>query len=356
MKATSLGEVLSGLRSAGITLTISELGCGLPIAHNLMKLDGASKVVMTAVSFYSKEAQQKQTNLPEDVRSVSKEAVHNTLMYLLDTNPNSLAFAYSLQAGFNKTTHGFIGIGSKDEGVLTNIYHFTLPGDWTKVGAGDYVEQIFIQLINIYLGEQSAIECYRESIDGAWYGTGHNGYNMLFFKPSMLPEKFGTFGIKDGKWIRLTELIRACGDNICLIKGTFNPLHDGHRYLREIAFQYSSTPFLCTTTYSFDGKTASVQELVERATTNGTTIIDSNNIKMIDLINDILVVTRTSKPIHLFMGIDVFTKFDLHDINGKDVHVHVLFRECTTNNVTFYNSDYATLSSTQIRNQSNEVH
>lgn len=347
-------ELLSKLTKDGLTLSIAEVGCGLPVAHSLMMLDGASNVMKLAVSPYSKDVQDSINRKSEyDVtRSVSTTSVLSLLSYLMDEVESCIYVAYSMQVGVDKCTHGYIGIcGPKTDKIV--IYHFTLGYGVNKSTAEPIIKSMVEKII--YRGIYQEKINYISVFDGTWTYHGEN----LVFDPSLLPVNFTTFAIVDGEWKRYTEVLRdTSGDEVGFIKGSFNPLHNGHRQMADKAIELGITPIFSLTTRTIEDKIVSVGELVSRAneiSKKAICIIDSSNVLMRDLIRDFHNHRDPDIPLYpsLFMGVDVFSKFDINDVDS-DVDVHVFFREARFKNVVFHQSEFPTLSSTKIR-ESNEI-
>lgn len=344
-------NLLARLTEAKKTFSIIELGCGIPVAHSFMQQSGASKVITMACCPYNKDYQAEMTGLDLAVtRSVSLEVVQELLQNLRDVaKGESFHVAYSIQAGMSaKICHGYIGIS---DGLSVVIYHITLGKDIGKQKAGMYMIALVDDLIKYHIFGERRTLCNSDDIsliDGAW-STPNVALTGLTFSASLLPDNFGTFCWAAGAWHRVVDIYRQLEGGLCIIKGSFNPMHDGHKQLVEAAKAHTNLPLLCMTTKSIDGKRATAAELIQRAIDSGNAcVIDSHNVYMRELIDDLSQWDHTTRTLHLFMGIDVFLKFDPTDVD-ETVRVHVYHRNCTMNNISFHDSKYATLSSTAIR-------
>lgn len=349
-------ELLSRLKESGHTFSIAEVGCGLPVAHSFMMLDGASKAIKLAISPYSKDVQDVLTReyYYRAKRSVSREQVLALLEYLDDVSDSVFSVAYSVQIGVDKCSHGYIGVSRGD---IKTIYHFTFGYGINKITAAKLLIEIAKKVIYRVVYDQE-IEWGVSVFDGVWrYSDGDH-----IFAPWMLPRNFATFAIVKGEWARYTEILRSnprSNLSVGFIKGSFNPVHQGHIQMATKATSLGIKPIFSLTTKTFDGKETSLETLIRRAadiSMQYDCVIDSDNMMMKDLIRDFEHHADPDYPIyvHLFMGVDVFSKFDINDVSSA-VEVHVFFRETSINNITFHQGEYSTLSSTQLREQQNEI-
>jgi len=349
-------SLLTKLIKAKKTFSIIELGCGIPVAHSIMQHTGSSKVITMASCPYNKQYQADLLGLDilEMSRSVSKEVVEGLLNTLRSSSKGeSFHVAYSIQAGSSaKVCHGYVGICTD---IFGAIFHVTLGRDMNKSIAGRCMESIVEDLIEYHIlcGSMSTVGADGSTsfIDGAWSNHNMNTESFLF-DATLLPMNFGTFCWSSGQWCRLVDVFRQLEGGLCLIKGSFNPMHDGHKQLVTAAKEFTNIPLMSMTTKTIDNKVTVPMYLIERTEKmiGYTCVIDSHNILMKDLIADLSKWDNSSRNIHLFMGIDVFVKFNTNDVN-EDVKIHVYHRQCNIGNVSFNDSKFSTLSSTQIRNQ-----
>lgn len=351
-------SLLTKLIEAKKTFSIIELGCGIPVAHSFMLQSGSSRVLTMAACPYSRDYQTEMTGIDLTVtRSISVEMVQELLDYLANKGHNeSFHIAYSVQAGSSaKICHGYMGIRM---GKNVAIYHITLGVSMPKDIAGICMMALVEDMIEYHVlsGTRSVVDGNGTSrIDGAW--SNSNFADLCSFDASLLPDNFGTFCWASGQWYRTVDIFRQLEGGLCLIKGSFNPLHDGHKQLIHAASEFTNIPLLCMTTRTIDGKYSYPIGLIDRANSvpGSVFVIDSRNVYMRELIADITRWEDTAqRNIHLFMGIDVFAKFDVSDVN-EDVKIHVYHRQCSVNNISFNDSKYADLSSTLIRgNEANK--
>lgn len=333
-------ELLELLTTAGKTFCITELGCGMPIAHGFMGLSGSSKVLKYANCPYSKEVQE--IMIPNILhRSVSVERV-GFLLNALENYDASFDIVYSLQAGDDKECHGFIGIKCANESGPV-AYHFTLGYGMSKVEAGARMISLFIGIVKRHV---LAIDFRLGQIDGAFV---LNGKNWDFY-PELLPTNHRSFVITNGgEWMRTTEFLRGA-THLGIIKGSFNPYHEGHEQLVEEAFRQQFVPVLSLTGETVEGKKASATELVGRAkTTQRNCIIDSDNTRFMDLIMVLRNIYRYEGQIGIFAGIDVYHRMEEALFTLSHVQFYIYHREMCVDNVLFLTSQFPTTSSTKIR-------
>lgn len=334
-------ELLELLTAAGKTFCITELGCGMPIAHGFMGLSGSSKVLKYANCPYSKEVQE--IMIPNILhRSVSVERV-GFLLKALENYDADFDIVYSLQAGEDKECHGFIAINSEGmvEGAVA--YHFTFGYNISKVEAGARMIGLFIAIVKRHVLK---INFNMGQIDGAFIQHGRD----WDFYPELLPLNHRSFVITNGgKWMRTTVFLRDLG-HLGIIKGSFNPYHEGHEQLVEEAFRQQYVPVLSLTGETVEGKKASATELVGRAkTTQRNCIIDSDNTKFMDLIMVLRNIYRFEGQIGIFAGIDVYHRMEEALFELPHVQFYIYHREMNVDNVLFLTSQFPTTSSTKIR-------
>jgi len=347
-------SLLVKLIEAKKAFSIIELGCGVPVAHSLMLQRGSSKVLTMACCPYGRDYQSEMTGLDLGaVRSVSVEMEQELLKNLYDdSHGEDFHIAYSMQSGSTaRVSHGYIGICC---GEYSAIYHVTLGQEMSKDIAGKCMVSIVEDIIEYHIlsGNMSTVgkDGKTSFIDGAWSCHDLNKESVTF-DPSIMPHNFGTFCWAAGQWHRVVDILRQLEGGMCLIKGSFNPLHDGHKQLMGAAMDFTNIPLMCMTSHTLDNKNTALHELVERAQKmpGAICVIDSHNVYMRELIADLKQWDNGPKrTIHLFMGIDVFSKFDVNDVS-EEVKIHVYHRVCEVGNISFHDSMYSTLSSTSIR-------
>lgn len=325
----------------GILLNILEVGCGTPFTEEFTKDDGASKYIYSTVSPYSKEAQIEFLGSHGE-KSVSKEFVYravNQLATFCSKKVNCINVAVSMQVGETKDTHGWISIDND------RIYHFSFGHGMNRSIARMNVSSLIISILNwslepgndVFNTEMSAF------IDGVFTDGGFN-VNNLQFKPLFMPPNHAPFMIVDGKWRRATEVLRVY-DRLNIVKGSFNPFHEGHKQLTQL--MPGNTILSMTTASTVQGKPSiTLIDAVERI--KGLpipTMIDSDCVYYSDLFKKLKILVDSLPDLTFSMGIDVFIKYKL--IPG--IKINVISRNMTVDEVTFIQANDPNLSSTKLR-------
>ncbi len=336
-------KLLEYLTAANLTFSITELGCGMPVAHEFMSLSGASKVLKYANCPYGKDAQIKITG-KNGIRSVS---LLNTASLLENIGKYEADFdiVYSIQCGDDKEFHGYVGLSFEGFKI---IYHMSVTRNVSKKVAGAVMVGMFKSIVYKHvLGYATDLHL----IDGAF---SHNSSLIYNFDPTLLPANFRSFVIdSSGSWMRTTEYLRGMS-HLGLVKGSFNPFHVGHQQLVDEAVRQGYIPLLSLTASTVQGKITLVADLVSRAiATNMCCLIDSDNAKYINLIAVLRNIKRYNGIIGIFAGVDVYHKMEKALFDLSDVKFHIFHRDMTDGNVRFHQSKFADISSTKIREDAN---
>lgn len=213
------------------------------IAAELMKISGASKTIKKAMMPYAKEANKL-------YRAVSLENVKNILDCYLD---ESLAYISSFQLDGN--THGYVGINRNNN---SEYYHLSIhDASLTRPEKIDLLNETCIKLLH----GQVVKDC---CVDGVWNSNLSPSLDrtLQFISQSEIFDNL--IYIENNKILRLEDLLRKTnGRQLIIMKGSFNPIHNGHlAIIGEVKKKYPNA-FICfsISTHNFDKGQVDVENL-----------------------------------------------------------------------------------------------
>lgn len=211
-------EIIKQIHESDTKLNLIEIGAGCPVASKLFEIEGASNTVLCSSSPYSKEAQSK--FLSNNHRSVSFETVKDIINFNSENIKHSI-FATSFQLTSQGCSHGWIGFKHRN---TEKYYHITIPSRFTRIKAIEEIGNLGIQIIR-YKNK------YNENIISELQFDIINDENGNYIIDDLINAKQPEIlCFSHGKCVRKEEILRGV-NSISILKGSFNPWHDGHEQL-----------------------------------------------------------------------------------------------------------------------------
>lgn len=235
-------NIIETLVNRGIKLHIVEIGASVPLAFNLMKLPGASKVVHCSESPYGNAAKKYDIKC----RMVSEEAVRQiaikTAEQYDEDNPevNTIVVtSFQIQSNNDVIPHGWVYImNHTGDNWVGSAYHFTYWNngnheyddfDNCENSIGQFPRTWSINLIG-----KDLIRLLMDELDE--FDHSEQKYLDISTASDVLTQKYINTLVcfVDGKPVRFEDYSRNF-DNLILYKGSFNPVHIGHIKIAEDA-------------------------------------------------------------------------------------------------------------------------
>jgi len=227
-------RMVTEINNSPIKASFMEIGAGIEVASSILSQPNASQTVLTAESIYSKEAQKEY--IKSTSRSVGIDFVDKALSVLEESTKNlnkNTNFISSFQLPNKKghTNHGWIGL--KYKGVL-KFYHTTLPQ--YSPTRESLIKDYGTTGLKI-LWSRNAMPLLKEHYVDAVYDESGNGLLKetvqaihSSFNSGIVLKKL-SYGIE----IERVESILRDKKKVILFKGSFNPIHKGHRVIMKSA-------------------------------------------------------------------------------------------------------------------------
>lgn len=283
---------------------IVEIGAGCPIAHEIFKCSGASKVVYHTESPYG-SAKDVYGDVIGDKRMVSLEAVHNIAIKLADSNNGKynmvIVTSFQIKSGNDdeRIPHGWvcIGIQQEDKTWRFTVAHLTLMNELGySLNRANAIDKIYAEVYRIVLGEGNY-----QYVD-EYYDRIPNNFHVL--------TSDATVFFKDAMQIRLEDYSRKY-KRIAVYKGSFNPIHFGHVAIaKKIRDENPDTLVIFAISKDTYGKgTVDYDNLVARLKA-----ICAEDFIVAILKNGYFfdcfqyLKNRTKLPVELIMGVDTYNR------------------------------------------------
>ena len=231
---------------------IVEVGAGVPIAQAIYNLPGASATVYSALSPYSKEAQEEIFGKSEN-RAVSQEHVREDIITLIGKykNNDKINFIYHSsfqigEVGSNVSTHGWVGVAKKVPHDRWNLdlIHISLHKNEERESTIEKLGSTCLSFLELSLLSKKSNWALpsKQHIDifsnyELWSDGGQT--NGAPFTAQELPLRSvtervinsigddGYVAMVDGKMVRLEDVFRDKPE-VTLYKGSFNPPTRAH--------------------------------------------------------------------------------------------------------------------------------
>lgn len=210
----------------GKKIQVIECGCAAIVANTLLSIPGASAFIDSCSQLYSKESQV--AILGKEIkRSVSKEMIEA----LLDTNTSDkVVLSFQLSDG-TSLSHGWIGVKVKN---VNHLYHMSINDN---IYLGDepfdkynerqeYLETILdttLKILTYHLIDNTKLPT------DAWIDYASDDILFDILGKSTWVDQFVVY---DNGWKRMEDFVRD-SEGIILMRGSFNPPHEGHLSLLE---------------------------------------------------------------------------------------------------------------------------
>lgn len=238
-----LQKQIQEIHDSNLFGVIVETGAGACIANTLYNVPGASKTIYFSEQPYNKIYQRSQKYLPDNARSISITFIHHTIKTLKTKyqfawpgqNINFvLVSTFQLGDSTNsKLTHGYIGLYNfaKDD---IRVIHLSIPENLTRPQYLEIITEAGITLLHNSIQENSNPKdiSYVDKILSVNVEDGSARDLKIPLLENLIGQDKETFLVfQNDSWnsvIRYEDFLR---DKIGVIlqKGSFNPLHHGHR-------------------------------------------------------------------------------------------------------------------------------
>lgn len=225
------------------------------IVAELMKVSGASNTIKASKIPYSKEESEKYKYFGKFNRTVSKDYV-DSILIAHGCDETNLTYASSFQ--LEKNTHGYVGIRRHNN---TEYYHLSIHD--SSLNRQQKIELLNETCIKLVHGRVTKDCC----IDAVWFKNKEVCLDrtLQFISESNIFDNLCY--IENGEILRLEDLLRkAHGKNLVIIKGSFNPIHEGHLSLvLELKKKYPNALYCFSiSTNNFDKGQVDVRNLKQR--------------------------------------------------------------------------------------------
>jgi len=234
-----LQKQIQEIHDSNLFGVIVEAGAGACIASALYNVPGASNTIYFSEQPYNKFEQKHRKYLPEGARSVSSSFIFNTIKTLRGKLPATKNINFILVSTFqlgdttSKLTHGYIGLYNfaKDD---IHVIHLSIPENLTRPQYLEIITEAGITLLHNSIQENSNPKgiSYVDKILSVNVEDGSARDLKIPLLENLIGQDKETFLVfQNDSWnsvIRYEDFLR---DKIGVIlqKGSFNPLHHGHR-------------------------------------------------------------------------------------------------------------------------------
>lgn len=260
-------NIIKVLQDSELYFRILEVGAGMPVSNEIFQHEGASKLIYSAESYYAKEAFDNQFG-QSNHRSVSAEHLSSILVSkkfendLIYDRYNSL-FATSFQIGPDISNHGWILLYTP---TTTRYYHISFPHYTSRAELIKEVGEIGLALMCNTVDSSSSIgNCYIDIVLDEHLEPVVSEV-LESIADSHICDTCSVF-TPQGTIERL-EYITRDAPNLILYKGSFNPIHNGHKALMETSCkEYSSSKrhkAFCLSFNTFEKGKQSTQSFINR--------------------------------------------------------------------------------------------
>lgn len=317
---------------------IVECGTGSIVSNKLYSVSGASKTIFESKQPYNKAAQNRYYG-SSFKRSVSKEFIDHVLKVEIDGLPVNVNFvlATSFQIADKQNiemlTHGWVGYADKNGNKI--IAHYSLP---LITDRNNYLNLIGEFVINLLASQLFADNSYLSSeyCDMVFDNNGENISQTLSVAFEFSDNENFIVSTPKGL-IRFEDFVRD-KEGIILQKGTYNPIHEGHIAIMELAkkrFPNHSAAFLVSLK-KYDKADASFNDtikLINKINELGYTVIVCRKPLFKENIN--WIKQRWSKLEIIFpVGIDTINRILYAEVSEANEHISKLKVKNSELNIT----------------------
>lgn len=254
------GIILHQQQSKWAKFVFDEIGANSEVAHTLQQYPWSSSVVQKSLVSYNQDEQFRNIT---NVRSVSKEFIHQALLHYQQIYQDHHIFTNSFQVeeNPNKVTHWYIGV--TQDNIFT-IFHVTIPQVYERTEYQHKIGNIWLQIIH-HLQTNEPIETpYIDQV----YRAQETIEQDIAETINLMQQDSMVCIDKNWSLCRIEDLTRSATwyQPLIVFKWSFNPPHKWHLYqiekLQEKYPQHKALFSLSVNTY--DKWTINTDDIIKR--------------------------------------------------------------------------------------------
>lgn len=311
---------------------IVEAGCGSCIVNNLYQVEGATKTLFYSIQPYAKEFQNYNYNLGRAIeRSVSKEFIYSVLTQEIEKSFGitkktnfALVASFQIQSGLeNNLTHGWLGlicIDAKGNIKSADLYHLSIPQANHRQGRIEYFNEISKVAINLLYSKVNLLYTFSSQYIDNVFGYNHasllaedikNKSTLLNILKNIGKEEENFLVFTPSGIIRFEDFCRD-KEGIILMKGSFNPIHEGHvdclEHTQKQFPSYNSAFFISISRFDKpDIEIMALLEKIKKINSLGYTLIISKQSLFVSNVE--WIRQRWKLPVIFPVGVDTINRW-----------------------------------------------
>ncbi len=215
-----------------------EVGAGCPVYNKLCQYPNtASKIILSAYSPNSWELNKTQYRHDENVRAISPQVCEKILHTELQNIDKKLNFVLinTIQIGNDEKTqtHGWFCLFESQNNIHSiKYYHFSINNkNYSRPELIEIISEIGIDIIQAQNNSEQLTNGYIDIIlNNNLKIIKSDIINSFLHSLTNINNIDDTYSVfkSDGSVIRLNDLFRKLPENVCIFKGSFNPVHNHH--------------------------------------------------------------------------------------------------------------------------------